>query len=414
MLKQAMRSRIIPLTSQVATFIVIAVCVVAVGHAQDPSDAVESRLQVFNASNSTIQLIWDQSTEEKPTATIQSGRNQTIRTFVGHTHWIVDSAGNRLTSITSKMPVQAFRYQDAGQEDLATASSSYPQNKVLQVEPKMNVPAFYEKVVFANGFPIVGSDGVDDHALLEAAFLINQLLAKREDVRKAMIASGSRMCVMSEDEFTTDLPEFRWLGRRSPIPGIEGRDYWDARARGLGGSDTDPYCSCGEENLLNFKGDPYSTENILIHEFAHNIHLRGLANIDPTFDKRLKQAYQFAMDSGLWKGKYASVNHHEYFAEGVQSWFNNNRENDHDHNHVNTRVELKEYDAKLASLCEEVFGETEFRYTKTGTRLNGHLADYQPDPEVKFQWPKRLEMAKKEIYRQATQREGNSGATTPK
>ena len=34
------------------------------------------------------------------------------------------------------------------------------------------------------------------------------------------------------------------------------------------------------------------------------------------------------------------MNHHEYFAEGVQSWFDNNRENDHDHNHVNTRAEL--------------------------------------------------------------------------
>ncbi len=31
------------------------------------------------------------------------------------------------------------------------------------------------------------------------------------------------------------------------------------------------------------------------------------------------------MKAGLWKGKYASVNHHEYFAEGVQSWFDDNR-----------------------------------------------------------------------------------------
>ena len=43
---------------------------------------------------------------------------------------------------------------------------------------------------------------------------------------------------------------------------------------GLGGSQTDPVCSCGEENLLAFPGDPYAAECILIHEFAHNIHLR--------------------------------------------------------------------------------------------------------------------------------------------
>jgi len=52
----------------------------------------------------------------------------------------------------------------------------------------------------------------------------------------------------------------------------------------MGGSKTDPYCSCGEENLLGFAGDPYAAENILIHEFAHNIHLRGMVNVDATFD----------------------------------------------------------------------------------------------------------------------------------
>lgn len=117
----------------------------------------------------------------------------------------------------------------------------------------------------------------------------------------------------------------------------------------MGGSETDAYCTCGEENLLSYRGDPYLTENILIHEFAHNIHLRGLVNVDPTFDPRLQAAYQKAMSAGLWKGKYASVNHHEYFAEGVQSWFDNNREDDHDHNHVDTREELLDYDPELAA-----------------------------------------------------------------
>ena len=40
-----------------------------------------------------------------------------------------------------------------------------------------------------------------------------------------------------------------------------------------------PSVSCGEENLLALEGDPYSTECILIHEFAHNIHLRGMVNL---------------------------------------------------------------------------------------------------------------------------------------
>ena len=51
-------------------------------------------------------------------------------------------------------------------------------------------------------------------------------------------------------------------------------------------------------------------------------------NVDPTFDARLEATYRAAMEAGLWKGKYAGVNHHEYFAEGAQSWFDDNRQND--------------------------------------------------------------------------------------
>lgn len=151
--------------------------------------------------------------------------------------------------------------------------------------------------------------------------------------------------------------------------------------------------------MLAYAGDPYSTECILIHELAHNIHLRGLSNVDPTFNERLIATYDAAMSAGLWKTKYASVNHHEYFAEGVQSWFDNNRENDHDHNHVNTREELIAYDPRLSEMCREVFGDTELRYTKPATRLTGHLADYDPAQAPKFEWPKRLDSAREQIRR---------------
>lgn len=260
--------------------------------------------------------------------------------------------------------------------------------------PESNIPKFYSKCISANGYLIVASNRVDDYALQEAAYLVNQLLAHRPDVRDAMIKSGSRMSILAHDEFTTDQPEWAWLGDPKyddrEKPGVSAKDFWDGRARGMGGSETDPYCSCGEENLLGYRGDPYSTECILIHEFAHNIHLRGMIRIDPTFDDRLRKAYRSAMDKGLWKGKYASQNHHEYFAEGVQSWFDNNREDDHDHNHVNTREELIAYDPELASFCKEVFGETVLRYTKPATRLSGHLEGYDPSKAPEFRWPDRI------------------------
>ena len=272
------------------------------------------------------------------------------------------------------------------------ASAEIP---VTEPPESLHLNSFYRKHLSANGYSIVSSEKVSDYALKEAAYLVNMMLAKRPDVREAMVKGGSRLIVMAHDEFTTDVPEY---SKMTP------KNFWDARARGLGGSRTDPVCSCGEENLLGFEGDPYATECILIHEFAHNIHLRGLVVVDPTFDDRLKETYERAMQAGLWKSKYASVNHAEYFAEGVQSWFDNNRPPDHDHNHVDTREELREYDPGLAVLCEEVFGDTELVYTKPATRLTGHLQGYDPSKAPKFIWPERLTKVKEEIREKARNR----------
>ena len=266
---------------------------------------------------------------------------------------------------------------------------------VTQPPAELKVDPFYKKFTSVGGYPIVASEKVNDYALKEAAYLIGMMMAERPDVLKTMIASGSRMCILGHNEYTTDLPEFAHF---------KPKDYWDARARGTGGSRNDPYCSCGEENLLGYPGDPYTAECILIHEFAHNIHLRGLVNLDPTFDDRLKKAYQAAMEKGLWQSKYASVNHHEYFAEGVQSWFDNNRPPDHDHNHVDTRQELIEYDPGLAAICREVFGETELKYTKPATRLHGHLKGYDPAAAPTFTWPERLNDAREKIHRDVQRR----------
>jgi hypothetical protein len=127
-------------------------------------------------------------------------------------------------------------------------------------------------------------------------------------------------------------------------------------------------------------------------------------NLDPTFDDRVKAAYDAAMAKGLWKDKYPSVNHHEYFAEGVQTWFDDNRVNDHDHNHVHLRSQLVEYDPGLAALCREVFGDTELKYTKPTTRLTGHLEGYDPSKAPTFTWPDRLAEGKKLIGEKARAR----------
>lgn len=337
------------------------------------------RLQVLNGSDQAVEVYWLREDGERVSnGTVVPGEGTRITTTLGHRFLLVGAEDGAEVQVTSEVRVQAVRFDPPDPD---------------------GVPAFYTQRTSAGGFPIVASAAVSPYALEEAAYLVDLMLAERPDVRRAMIASGARLCILAWNEFTTEQPEWAHMadGTGPGLPEISGRDYWDARARGMGGSETDPYCSCAEENLLAYEGDPYSTENILIHELAHNIHLRGMSNVDPTFDGRVRAAYDAAMQAGLWAGKYASTNHHEYFAEGVQSWFDDNRENDHDHNHVDTRVELVEYDPGLADLCREVFGETVLRYTKPTTRLVDHLEGYDPSAAPRFVWPERLRAAQEQI-----------------
>ena len=340
------------------------------------------KLQFINAAPHAVEVFWLKPDGGRVfNGKIEPGKDSIIGTTLGHRFVIVDEGKD--TEVVSQVRMQGVRYDPAAQD---------------------GVPAFYTQRASAGGFPIVASAKVSPYALKEAVYLVDLMLAKRPDVRTAMIASGARLCILAYNEFTTDQPEFAQLEPVKGFEAVSAKEYWDARARGLGGSETDPFCSCAEENLLAYDGDPYDTENILIHEFAHNIHLRGLSNVDPTFDPRLKAAFDAAMKAELWKGAYASSNHHEYWAEGVQSWFDNNRENDTQHNHVNTRAELSAYDPQLAALCREVFGDTELKYTKPQTRLTGHLAGYNPTHAPKFVWPERLLKARGLIKQQQVQK----------
>jgi hypothetical protein len=270
---------------------------------------------------------------------------------------------------------------------LLTGCSSLRNNLAEQPVPKvkpvpdsvrrsLDLSPFYQKHLDLDGFPILGSTNVSDHAMREAAWIVRNVLSHRPEILKVMATNRARLVVMAYNEYTTDVPE---QANRTP------KIFWDRRARGLGGR----ICSCGEENLLSFPDDPYSTESILIHEVGHAIAGVGMRAVDPTFNQRLRNTCQKAVDAGLWKGTYAGSNPAEYWAEGVQDWFDNNRENDAQHNHVNTRAELKEYDPELAKLCAEVFGELDWRYQKPMQRPpkeRRHLAGFDPSRSPRFKW----------------------------
>lgn len=213
--------------------------------------------------------------------------------------------------------------------------------------------AFYEKYIDAAGIPILSSAATPDETLVVACRIARQMVSFRDDVRGAMIARGARIAIMAEHEVTTDIPEHSDLD--VVFPDID----WDTRARGLGGTIARPATSCAEENLLCYPTDRYRGENILVHEFAHGMMHLGIRIVDPTFNSRLVDAFEEAIDSGLWASTYAASNPEEYWAEGVQSYFDTNVEAippNGIHNHVNTRSELQSYDPRLFALIEEYYG----------------------------------------------------------
>ena len=232
--------------------------------------------------------------------------------------------------------------------------------KVTKPPAELKLDPFYEKYADAGGVPVVSSAKVPDEALVAAADLVRRMLVNRPDVLETMAARKVKLAVMARTEVTTDVPEHSKL---------RPKDYWDKRARGLGGTPWIPTTSCAEENVLGYDDDRYCGESILIHEFAHTIHEVGLNEIDKEFDTRLRKLYESAKAKGLWKDTYAATNRNEYWAEGVQCYFDCNTKSDPPngvHNHVRTREQLAEYDPDLAALVAETFRSAEFRWTPNG------------------------------------------------
>jgi hypothetical protein len=210
----------------------------------------------------------------------------------------------------------------------APAAAIVPPPRSLDLDP------FYAKSVDAGGIPVTASARVPDAALLAARDIVDGMLHDRPDIRRQMVAMGERVGVLAPDEMITDLPEERDLKKPAlddqrltfcerqaylKIAAMSDRDYWNTRARGLGGL----YTIGATENLLGYPGSTYYGENILVHEFSHAM-LTAIEQADPRLYAEVEAAYGHARQSGLWKGSYSINTLQEYWAEGVQFWFNSN------------------------------------------------------------------------------------------
>lgn len=222
----------------------------------------------------------------------------------------------------------------------ACADTSKPAPQVAPTAAIAPPPAglkldpFYSKSLDAGGIPVTASARTPDAALMAARDIVNGMLARRPDIRRQMIAMGERVGVLAVDEMITDLPEERDLKKPTlddqrltfcerkaylQIAAMTDKQYWNTRARGLGGL----YTIGATENLLGYPGSTYFGENILVHEFSHAM-LTAIEQADPKLYAEVQAAFGHAKANGLWKGSYSINTLQEYWAEGVQFWFDSN------------------------------------------------------------------------------------------
>jgi hypothetical protein len=237
-----------------------------------------------------------------------------------------------------------------------------PTSCVISTPPaSLGLDAFYGKYCSVRGIPLVAASVVPDAAFNEAwNVLENMLTGVSSAVVQKIIANKIRIGIIGKDQLTTDMPEYRNLDKDFPLPGGQS---WNARARGLGATVDIPLITGAEENILCLPGDRYVGESILLHEFSHTVLNLGVEFTDANFKGRLNTAYTAAKNKGLWQNTYADDTVEEYWAEGVQNYYNTNIESipsNGIHNEINTRAELKTYDPDLFALIQEIFGAREF------------------------------------------------------
>lgn len=239
-------------------------------------------------------------------------------------------------------------------------SDATPAGEITAPPASLGLNSFYKKYVDASGIPIISSENVADQALLNARNIVVEMVKTIPAVKAKMIENHMRVGVIGKNERPTQMPEYSDL--YTAFPGTD----WDNRARAYGATIERPLTTNCEENLLCLQNiDRYKGEELLSHEFSHAIHELGLRFTNPNFDSQLQAAFNNAIANNLWANTYARTDVREYWAEGVQCWFNCNLEAipaNGVHNQVNTRAELQTYDPMLYNLIKTYFSAENIKF----------------------------------------------------
>jgi hypothetical protein len=247
------------------------------------------------------------------------------------------------------------------------------QPSVITPPAKLKIDPYYTKLTYAREFLVLGSKEASDEALLEANDTIRKMFAYRHDILKAMIADGARLVILGRDEELSDLPEFKGSKNGAGFDLVRYLDY----------TPQERLMVVPEENVLGLPNDPFAGKSMVVSEFAKALHrVTGRRPVDPEFEKRpLKQQYELrvkrldiafdqalqkiheaAIARGLWKGTAAARDRVEYWAAGVEAYFDAagaGHSPSGAARPINTRELLKAYDPNLFNLVDETMAYQE-------------------------------------------------------
>jgi dipeptidyl aminopeptidase/acylaminoacyl peptidase len=258
-----------------------------------------------------------------------------------------------------------------------------PQPSVGPPPAKLHIDPYYTKFTYAREFPVLGSKHVSDQALLWANDTIRKMFAYRHDILNAMIADGVRLVVLGPREKLSDLPELQASKDKAGFDEVRYLDYTPDRK----------LLVVPEENILALPKDPFAGQGLLIRVFANALYqVTGLRPVDPDFDRqrgkqqyelhvkrmdiefdqRLRKIYERAMSDKRWRGTPAAHSRAEYWASGVQAYFDAAGEG-HPPNFadrpISSRDALQAYDPDLYALVDETMaykGHVDWRYQPRG------------------------------------------------
>jgi hypothetical protein len=286
-----------------------------------------------------------------------------------------DPEGYELVKMTFKLtPANDWRYTPMRR-----------QPSVIAPPTKFKIDPYYTKFTWAREFIVLGSKHVRDEALLKANDIVRKMFAYRHDILKAMIADDTRLIVLGRNEKLSDLPEFKDAKSRGDFDEVRYLEYTPSLKRMV----------VPEENVLGLAGDPFAGKCMVVSLFAKGLHqVTGLRAIDSDFDRRRgKQQYELrvkrldidfdhrlqklhdeTMSKELWKGTAAARSRIEYWAAGVEAYFDATGEGTPPtgaDRPITTREALKSYDPNLFALVDETMAYKEhvdWRFQRAPTR----------------------------------------------